>query len=138
MNKKAFLWIAWGVLYVICVPFSYINEPEPAQSLALLLLGLIFFIPGALLLINALREKDKKTLMTLRWISGLSLALTLFFLVGNVFSALGSDALGETMYGFLALVSVPMLCCRQWALSLLLWALLFFATMIKPQKTVGK
>lgn len=138
MKNKVFLWSAWGILYIICVPFSYISDPNPAQSVALLLLGLIFFIPGALLLIHALRTKDKKTLLSLRWISGLSLALTLCFLVGNVFSALGSDSLGDTMYGFLALVSVPMLCCRQWALSMLLWALLFFATIVKPPKTVGK
>ena len=138
MRKKLILWCAWGLLYILCVPFSYINDPEPAQSVALLLLGLIFFLPGVLLLIDALRSKDKRTLLILRWISGLSLALTLCFLVGNVFSALGSDALGETMYGFLVLVSVPMLCCRQWALSLLLWALLFFATIVKPPKSAQK
>ena len=136
--KKSFLWITWAVLYVICVPFSYINEPEPAQSVALLLLGLIFFLPGAILLIDALRKRDQKTLVALRWISGLSLSLTLIFLVANVFSALGSDAAGETLYGFLALVSVPMLCCRQWALSMALWAVFFFSTIVKPPKTVGK
>lgn len=138
MKKKIILWSVWAALYVICVPFSYISDPKPSQSVALLALGLIFFIPGALLLIDALRHKDKKTLLLLRWVSGLSLALTLIFLVANVFSAVGSDALGETLYGFLALVSVPMLCCRHWALSMLLWAVLFFATIVKPPKTVGK
>ena len=138
MKKKVILWSAWGLMYVLCVPFSYINEPTPTQSVALLLLGLIFFIPGAILLIDGLRHKDKKTLLQLRWISALSLGLTFLFLIGNVFSALGSDALGDTMYGFLALVSVPMLCCRQWALSMLLWALLLFATIVKPPKAVGK
>lgn len=138
MSKKVFLWSVWGSLYIICVPFSYITEPTSTQSVALLLLGLIFFVPGGLLLIDALRKRDKKTLLTLRWVSGLSLSLTLIFLVANVFSALGSDALGETLYGFLALVSVPMLCCRQWALSLLLWAVIFFATIVKPPKTTGK
>lgn len=138
MKKKVILWSVWGTLYIICVPFSYISEPTATQSVALLLLGLIFFIPGAVLLVDALRSKDTKTLLTLRWISGLSLALTLCFLVANVFSALGSDALGETLYGFLVLVSVPMLCCRQWALSLLLWAVMFFSTIVKPPKTVGK
>ena len=108
------------------------------QAVALLLLGLIFFIPGTLLLIDALRKKDQKTLLQLRWISGLSLGLTLCLLVANVFSALGSPSLGETLYGFLALVSVPMLCCRQWAVSLLLWALIFFSTIMLKPKTVGK
>lgn len=138
MKKKVCLWSAWGILYVICVPFSYVSEPEPAQSVALFLLGLIFFLPGALLLIDALRQKDRKTLLLLRWVSGLSLGLTLCFLVANVFSALASDAVGETLYGFLALVSVPMLCCRQWAVSLLLWAGIFFTTVVLRPKTVTK
>ena len=138
MSKKVILWSIWGALYIICVPFGYIAEPTPTQSVALLLLGLIFFIPGAILLIDALRSKDSKTLLLLRWVSGLSLGLTLVFLVANVFSVLGSAALGETLYGFLALVSVPMLCCRKWALSLLLWALILFSTIVKLPKTPGK
>lgn len=138
MKKKIVLWSIWAILYVICVPFGYITEPTTIQSVALLLLGLIFFIPGAILLIGALRAGDKKTLLLLRWVSGCSLSLTLIFLVANVFSALGSASLGDTLYGFLALVSVPMLCCRQWALSLLLWAVIFFATIIKTPKTLGK
>ena len=134
MKKKIILWSIWGILYIICVPFGYIAEPTTVQSVGLLLLGLIFFIPGGILLFDALRQKDQKSLLQLRWVSGLSLGLTLIFLVANVFSALASDSVGETLYGFLALVSVPMLCCRQWALSLLLWAMLFFATIVKRPK----
>ena len=138
MKKKVILWSAWGILYIICVPFSYISEPEPAQTVALFLLGLIFFIPGIWLLVDALRQQDKKTLLLLRWVSALSLSLTLCFLVANVFSALASESVGDTLYGFLALVSVPMLCCRQWAVSLLLWAGILFSTIVKLPKTVGK
>ena len=138
MKKKIILWSIWAALYVICVPFGYVNEPTATQALGMLLLGLIFFIPGAILLIDALRNEDKKTLLILRWVSGCSLGLTLIFLVANVFSALGSASLGDTLYGFLALVSVPMLCCRQWALSLLLWAIIFFATIIRKPKALDK
>ena len=138
MKKKIILWSAWGVLYVTCVPFSYVAAPDKTQQLGMLLLGLIFFIPGILLLIDALRQNDKKTLLLLRWVSGLSLGLTCALLVANVFSALGSAALGDTLYGFLALFSVPMLCCRQWALSLLLWATLLFSTIVKLPKKPEK
>ena len=138
MKKKIVLWSIWIILYVICVPFGYINEPTDMQAVGLLLLGLIFFVPGGILLIDGLRQRDQKTLLLLRWVSGCSLGLTLIFLVANVFSALGSASLGDTLYGFLVLVSVPMLCCRQWALSLLLWAVIFFATIIKRPKTLGK
>ena len=138
MKKKIILWSAWGILYVLCVPFSYISEPTQTQTIGLLLLGLLFFLPGALLLADALRQKDRKTLLTLRWISGASLVLTLCFLVANVFSALASQETGDVLYGFLALVSVPMLCCRQWAISMLLWATIFFTTIFLKPKTVGK
>ena len=138
MKKKIILWSIWGILYIICVPFGYVNEPTAVQSLGLLLLGLIFFIPGGILLVDALRKEDKKTLLLLRWVSGCSLSLTLIFLVANVFSALGSASLGDTLYGFLVLVSVPMLCCRQWALSLLLWAIIFFSTIVKKPKLIEK
>lgn len=138
MKKKIILWSAWGVLYILCVPFAYLLEPTRTQQLGMLMLGLLFFVPGALLLIDALRYDDKKTLRILRWISGLSLGLTMVLLVANVASALGSEALGDALYGFLNLVSVPMLCCRQWALSLLLWAILLFCTIVKIPKTLDK
>ena len=138
MNKKTILWSAWGILYVICVPFGYVADPTHTQAVGMFLLGLIFFVPGALLLIDALRTGDKKTLRLLRWVSGLSLGLTLAFSVANILSALGSSSLGDTLHGFLSLVSVPMFCCRMPALTCLLWAILLFSTVVKIPKSVDK
>ena len=132
--KKTVFWIAWGVLYIICVPFAYVAEPSQTQKLGMLLLSLIFFIPPGVLLGIALWKEDKKTLLRLRWISGLSLALTLCFYVANIFSALGSPSLGDTLYGFLNLVSVPMFCSGYPFLSMLLWAILLFSTIVKIPK----
>ena len=136
MKKKIMLWSIWGVLYIVCVPFSYVAKPTETQQFGMLLLGLLFFLPGALLLIDAIRFEDKKTLRLLRWISALSLGLTCLLLIANVASVLGSQALGDALYGFLALVSVPMLCCRQWALSMMLWAIILFSTIVKIPKTL--
>lgn len=133
--KKWILYGIWGCLYIVCAALgSVVTVPEGLQIFALLTLSLLFFAPPALLLVDAYRQKDRKTLLTLRWISGLSLALTLAFLVANVASVLGSEALGNTLYELLILVSVPMICSQHWFLSIFLWACLFFATLRRKQK----
>lgn len=127
--KKRILYITWGCLYALCAGLSHIPDPEGAQSVALTLLSLAFFVPGVILLIDALRTGDQKARLTLRWISGLSLGLTLLLLVANVFSVLGSETLGTVFYELLLFASVPMICSQYWVLSLFLWACLLFATL---------
>lgn len=133
--KKWILYGIWGCLYIICAALGYaVTAPTGLQAVALFILALLFFVWPAILLIDAHRQKDKKTLVTLRWISGLSLLLTLGFLVANVASVLGSKALGNALYEILILVSVPMICSQQWFLSMFLWACIFFATFSRKQK----
>ena len=133
--KKWILYGIWGCLYIICAALGHaVTEPTQLQAGALFVMALLFFVPPVLLLVDAYRQGDKKTALTLRWISGLSLALTLVFLVANVASALGSDALGNALYEILLLVSVPMICSQQWFFSLFLWACIFFATLGRKRK----
>ena len=132
---KQILYILWGVMYALCAGLSHIAEPGTAQSVAMLILSLLFFVPPAILLINAFRQQDKKTLRILWRISAVSLGLTVIALLANVLSALGSTLLGDIMYEVLIFVSVPMICCRFWAASLFLWACLFFATLPKKVKS---
>lgn len=132
--KKTILWCIWAFLYALCAGLGYLENPTGTQSLALLVMALIFFVPGILLLVDALRSDNKKTLLQLRWISGLSLGLTLVLLVANVASVLASEAVGNVLYNFLIFVSVPMVCSQQWLLSMFLWACLFFATMAGRKK----
>ena len=137
--KKWILFGIWGCLYIICVALGYaVLEPTPLQTGALLAVALLFFVPPALLVIDAYRQQDAKTLKILRIISICSLALTLLFLVANVFSALGSESLGNTLYEILILVSAPMVCSQRWFLSIFLWACLFFVTLRRTGKAVGK
>ena len=128
--KKYILYGIWFCLYVACLFLGYVTEPNQAQQICLLLMALLFFVPGVLLLIDGHRQQDKKTLCILRWISGMSLALTLVLLVANVASALASEAVGNILYELLIFVSVPMVCSQQWLLSMLLWACIFFTTLV--------
>lgn len=132
--KKRILYIAWGCLYVLCAGLGHISNPGPTQSWALTAMSVIFFIPGFLLLTDALKAGDGKTLFHLRLISGISLGLTVILLVANMFSVLGSELLGDVLYEFLILLSVPMICSQHWVLSLFLWAYMFFSTLSLKKK----
>ena len=131
---KKYLYPAWVVLYVICAALGAISERSVAGQWTLTVLSLLYFVPGFWLLTEALMHKDRQQLKYLRLISGIFLGLTIVALVANILSALGSVALGNVMYVVLILVSVPMLCCQYWALTLFLWAALFFASFPKMWK----
>lgn len=127
MNKK-FLYALWGGMFIICGGLGFIPEPAGALGAVLTVLSLGFFLPPALLVWGAAREKDRYVLLLVRNLSALSLGLTLALLVLNFISALASEALGSVLYGILVIVSSPMIACGHWALSLFLWACLLMAS----------
>lgn len=130
--KKRILYIIWGCMYALCAGLGHIAEPGNAQSIALTFLALLFFVPPAILLIDALRDGDGKTLRLLRIISIVSLALTFILLLCNVTSALMSEAWGIVLQELLLFASVPMFCSQHWVMSMFAWALLLF-TSIPPK-----
>ena len=131
--KKIILYAVWLVLYGLCAALGHISQPAGAQAAAMLILSLLFFVPGILLLVDALRAGDRKGLALLRWICGASLGLTLVMLVVNILSALNSTTAGIVLHEILIFVSVPMVCSQHWLLSLFLWALLLFSTFWKKK-----
>lgn len=133
--KKRILYIAWGCMYALCAGLGHIDEPSGLQSAAMTLMALLFFVPPAILLIDALRSGDRKTLFRLRLISIVCLSLTLLMLLFNVTSMLSSQTVGIVLYEMLIFVSVPMICSRYWVLSMFLWALLLFASIPEKKKS---
>lgn len=132
--KNRVLWIWWILMYGICAGLSHITDPQGNQVWALPVLAVLFFVPGVLLLIEALRGDDKKTLKLLRWISGLSVGLTVALFVANVLSALGGEGLGVVLHELLLFASVPMFCMGTWYVGLFFWCCIFFTTLQKPVK----
>lgn len=133
--KKKILYGCWLALYVLCAGLSHIAEPTARQSTAHTLLSILFFAPAAILLIDALREKDQKTLFVLRIAGIASLGLTLIMLLVNMLSVLSSQLVGNILYEMLIFVSVPMICSRHWVISLFLWACLLILTLPKKEKS---
>lgn len=136
--KDKTLFLIWILLGALCAGLGFIPEPVGFGKGVLVLLALLFFLPGALLLLRGIHREDRKAVVRIRRISLCSLGLTLLLLLLNLVSVEGSQLLGDLAYGLLALVSVPMLCGQFWWMSLFLWGSLLTASILyapkKPRK----
>jgi hypothetical protein len=135
--KEKILYALWACLYILCVGLGTVGTVEGIGKIFFVLTALIFFIPGILLVVFGLREKNKKMLLRVRIVCICSLVLTLIFLVANFLTANASDATGYAMFELLNLVSAPMLCSQYWILSLFLWACLLMASFTNFQGKKG-
>ena len=133
MKEKA-LYCVWAILYALCAALGFLGETQGVGRVFLVLAAVIFFLPGAALVVIGLREKNKKVLRIVRITAIVSLCLTLIALVANMAAVNGSELLGNMLHVVLVLVSTPMICGQYWILSLFLWACLLFATFLKPKK----
>ena len=127
MNKK-FLYALWGSLFILCAGLGFIQEPEGILQFLLTAVSILFFLPPALLLWDAGKQRDLHTLKLVRNFSALSLGLTVVLLVLNFLTAMGSEFLGQVLHYILVIVSSPMICSGHWAMSLFLWACLLTAS----------
>ena len=132
--KEKILYAVWGCLYILCVGLGCVTDPHGAGKVLLVLTGIIFFIPGAIILADALKSRNKKAVLRIRWISLTSLCLTLLLLILNFLSLEWSVTAGKILHEVLILVSSPMFCCQYWVLSLFLWACLMVASFKKIKK----
>lgn len=129
--KNKTLYLFWGAVYILCLALSFIPAPAGVLKAALFILSLLFFVPGALLLIRGFREKNQALIKQIRFISALSLVLTLVLLIANLLSIAGSAVLGSVLHIFLLVVSVPMPISGFWVVSVFLWACLFVGSFLK-------
>lgn len=126
--KKIALYSIWMCMYILCIGLAYIQNPPAATKVALVVIALLFFVPGGILLWDALKAHDQKELLRIRVISIVSLSLTLIAFVANLMSIAAPKAVGDALYDVLILVSSPMVCSQYWIISLFLWACLLSAS----------
>ena len=129
--KEIILYAAWLCLYILCVGLGTVETVEGIGKVLFLLTALIFFIPGVMLLIMGIRQKDKKMILRVRIVSICSLLLTMIVFCANIIAVAASSQLGSFLHDLLNLVSAPMFCARYWVLSLLCWASLLSASFMK-------
>ena len=133
--KEKILYGLWAFLFILCIGLGTIENPTPFGKVVLLLVALVFFIPGALLLYDGLRTGNVKAVRRIRLIALISLVLTLVLLVVNVCCVHASEAVGNAMYDILLIVSSPMICSQYWVVSLFLWACLLMAGLKRKKKS---
>ncbi len=135
--KKQVLFGLWAGLFSVCAALGFIPSPEGSVRILLTLCAVAVFIPPAVLLYDAAKAKDRRTVLLVRNFSAASLTATALLLVLNFLSVLGSESLGNFLHAMLTVVSSPMVCCGNWALSLFLWACLLMVS-LQQLKKIGK
>lgn len=132
--KKSSLLALWGILYIICAGLGFIPEPEGGVRVLLLMISLVFFVPPAIVLYDAIRCGDQKTVRLIRLLSAASLGITLLLIILSILTAASGEAVGSVLNVLLVVLSAPMFCSNYWALSLFLWAALLTASFTAKKK----
>ena len=127
--KKWILYGFWVGEFIVCASLGFIHNANAVGKVFQTILSLLFFVPPAILLADAIRKKERGELLRLIIISAVSLALTMVLLVANVLSVGTTKAVGDALYAVLVVVSSPMVCSRYWLLSLFLWACLLMGAL---------
>lgn len=136
--RQKILYALWISMYALCVGLGTLPKPGTFGSVVLVIISLIFFVPGVLLLVDALKARDKAGLVRIRVICLCSLILTLLLLIANILSVYASPATGKVLHDLLLLFSAPMLCSHQWWLSLFCWACLLLGSFPRIWKSHSK
>ena len=124
----------WGVMFVLCAALGFIPEPQGAARIALTGLSVLFFLPPAVLVWQARKAGDRRTLRLIRNLSLLSLGVTLVMLIVVVLTIPASLAVGDILYGVLTVLSAPMIGSQIWMVSLCLWAVLLWTCIAMLRK----
>ena len=124
------LFALWGALYVLCGGLGFVAAPGATLRLLMILLSVAMFVPPILL--N--RKGNRRTRKLVRNLSLSWLIVTGILLVANIGSVLASETLGNFLHSLLTIVSSPLVCSDSWALSIFLWACVFFDARAKLKK----
>ena len=131
MLKEKGLWLAiWAGMYLLCAVLGFLPPQEGGNRVLLVILAFLFFAPPGWVLWLSLNSGDLQTIKRLLLLSAVSLGSTMVLIVLNFLSVLGPDWLGDFLYFLLIALSAPMLCGQYWVLSLTLWAILLWSSLL--------
>ena len=119
---------------MLCTIFGFIDTDNSLLKAIFALFSMGFFLPGGILLYEAVTDKDRKTVRIIRGISIASLTLTAVFIILNALTLPSTEAVGDRMNVLLIILSTPMFASQVWVLSLFLWACLLMGSFFKKTK----
>ena len=120
------LYALWGGLYALCAALGFISEPGPALRLLMIILSAALFVPVFVLNYRSAKAGDRRTLELVRNLSLAWLVLTSLLLVLSFLTVFASEWVGELLHSLLTIVGSPLVCSDNWALTIFLWACVFF------------
>ena len=132
--KQKLLYIAWGCMAILCIGLGTIETTKLGMIVPMICLSVVFFVPPAILLYDALEAGHRAGVLRIRWISLASLALTLASLIAFILTAAVGHKAADVLYEVLIIVSCPMVCGQYWLISLFLWSCLFSASFFKKDR----
>ena len=124
------LFALWGALYALCAGLGFVAAPGATLRLLMILLSVAMFIPPFLL--N--KRGNRRTRLLVRNLSLAWLIATAILLPANFRAALAPEMLGNFLHGLLTILSSPLVCSDSWALTIFLWACVFFDARTKLKK----
>jgi hypothetical protein len=128
------LYAIWGGLYALCAGLGFITEPKNSTQILMTFFSLALFVPPFLLNYRAAEKKDRRTLTLVRKLSFYWLVLASVLLICNFLTVFASEILGNMMHILLIIVASPMIASGSWALTIFLWACVFFDARAKLKK----
>ena len=128
------LYAIWGGLYALCAGLGFITEPKNSTQILMTFFSLALFAPPFLLNYRSAEKKDRRTLTLVRNLSFYWLVLASVLLICNFLTVFASEALGNVMHMLLIIVASPMIASGSWALTIFLWACVFFDARAKLKK----
>ena len=128
------LYALWGALYALCAGLGFITEPKNSTQILMTVFSLALFVPPFLLNYRSAQKKDRRTLALVRNLAFYWLVLASVLLIGNFLMVFASETLGNLMHMLLIIVASPLVASGSWALTLFLWACVFFDARSKLKK----
>ena len=127
MKQKKTLYLVWAGLYLVCALLSLISNPGSLLQTLMFLFSMGYFVPPVILMLQALKAKDRKRLLLIRYTAMVWLLLAAVLLVLNIASATLAESWGKLVYYTMAVVCAPMISSQFYLLPVFLWACLLFA-----------
>ena len=128
------LYALWGGMYAMCAALGFITAPGPSLRLLMILLSVAHFVPPFVLNYRSAKAKDRRTLELVRNLCLYWLVLTSLLLILSFLTVFSSEWVGNLLHSLLTVVASPLVCSDNWALTIFLWACLFFDARAKLKK----
>lgn len=128
----ALYYVIWAVLFAVSAFLGFQPTPEKGlqEALYMLMAGAVF-LPGWLILIRANQEENTRHKHIVRNLCIASIGATTVLMALNVMSAGWSEQVGNALHAALVIVSAPMVCGQNYALSLFMWGILLMGSVSK-------